>query len=224
MNNHGFEHFSPSHFPSNSPFETWTIVHEGQKIKSAQKICTSSGWPEMHANWTWPLWFQNYGSFLLVFKNGKISLQTMDYSPWGLKIELAQKFHASRGWLEMHANQIWWAWYLRFRRFHSFSKLTKFPFRTMDYTIDPWFKREIWLFWRQVKNEQNLWNQRGHTNQNWLAFISQPPLLHEFFELILEMNQFWMVYPVSSQLVTVRQRNRHREHRQRVREKTVENV
>ena len=29
-------------------------------------------------------------------KTAKISLQTMDYSPWGQKIELAQKIHASR--------------------------------------------------------------------------------------------------------------------------------
>ena len=43
-------------------------------------------------------------------KTAKISLQTMGYSPWGQKIELAQKTHASRGWHEMHANQFWWAW------------------------------------------------------------------------------------------------------------------
>ena len=30
-------------------------------------------------------------------KTAKISFQTMDYSPWGQKMELAQKIHASRG-------------------------------------------------------------------------------------------------------------------------------
>ena len=33
----------------------------------------------------------------------------MNYSPWGLKIESAQKIHASRGGCEMHAIKIWWA-------------------------------------------------------------------------------------------------------------------
>ena len=35
--------------------------------------------------------------FCLPSKTAKISLLTMDYSPWGSKIELAQKIHASRG-------------------------------------------------------------------------------------------------------------------------------
>ena len=35
--------------------------------------------------------------FYLPSKTAKISFQTMDYSPWGQKMELARKIHASRG-------------------------------------------------------------------------------------------------------------------------------
>ena len=38
----------------------------------------------------------------------------------GQKIELAQKIHASKDRHEMHANQFWWVWPLRFRRFCFF--------------------------------------------------------------------------------------------------------
>ena len=51
----------------------------------------------MHANqfwWVWPLRFQR---FCFAFKTAKISLRTMDYSPWGQKLESVQKIHASRG-------------------------------------------------------------------------------------------------------------------------------
>ena len=41
--------------------------------------------------------FEDFAFFLFAFKTAKISLQTMDYSPWGSKIESAQKIHASRG-------------------------------------------------------------------------------------------------------------------------------
>ena len=44
--------------------------------------------------------FSDFGDFIplsLVLKTAKISLRTMGYSPWGQKIELAQKIHASRG-------------------------------------------------------------------------------------------------------------------------------
>ena len=54
----------------------------------------------------------------------------------------------------------------------------------MDY--NSWFEREIWPFWRQMKNEQNLWNQSGHAHQNWFAYISHQTLyLLEFFKPIL---------------------------------------
>ena len=46
------------------------------------------------------------------------------------------KIHASRGIFEMHANQFWWAWPLRFWRFCSFSVLAEIPFWIMDY--NPW--------------------------------------------------------------------------------------
>ena len=39
---------------------------------------------------------------------------------WSQKIELAQKIHASRGQPEMHGNQFWWVWPLRFRSYGSF--------------------------------------------------------------------------------------------------------
>ena len=48
--------------------------------------------------------------FCLPLKTAKISLWTMDYSPWGSKIESAQKIQASRGWPVMHANQFWRVW------------------------------------------------------------------------------------------------------------------
>ena len=32
-------------------------------------------------------------------------ISLLDHGPFGQKIELAQKMHASRGWCEMHANQ-----------------------------------------------------------------------------------------------------------------------
>ena len=41
--------------------------------------------------------FGDFAPFSFAFKMAKISLRTMDYSPWGSKIELAQKNHASRG-------------------------------------------------------------------------------------------------------------------------------
>ena len=42
--------------------------------------------------------FGDFAPFLFAFKMAKFFLQTMDYnSPWGQKIESAQKIHASRG-------------------------------------------------------------------------------------------------------------------------------
>ena len=41
--------------------------------------------------------FGDMTPFCFPSKTAKISFQTMDYSPWGQKIELAQKIHASRG-------------------------------------------------------------------------------------------------------------------------------
>ena len=53
----------------------------------------------MHTNqfwWAWSLRFRSYVSFCLPSKTAKISLRTMGYSPWGQRIEPAQKIHASR--------------------------------------------------------------------------------------------------------------------------------
>ena len=113
-------------FPSKQPkfsFRPWTIVHGGQKIESAQKIHASRGWREMHANQFLGMClssFVDFASFLFAFKIAKISLRPWTIVHGGQKIELAQKIHASRGWCEMHANQFWWAWPLRFQRFCSF--------------------------------------------------------------------------------------------------------
>ena len=58
--------------------------------------------------------------------------------------------------------------------------LSWFYFLTsMDYS--PWSEGKVWLFWRQTKNEQYLWNRRGHTYQNWFACISHQPLLAWIF-------------------------------------------
>ena len=47
------------------------------------------------------------------------------FKPWtivhgGQKIGSAQKIHVNRDWCEMHANQFWWAWSLRFRSYDYF--------------------------------------------------------------------------------------------------------
>ena len=41
--------------------------------------------------------FGDFAPFSNTLKTAKISLQTIDYSPGGQKIELAQKIHARRG-------------------------------------------------------------------------------------------------------------------------------
>ena len=41
--------------------------------------------------------FGDIAPFSLPSRTAKIPLWTMDYSPWGQKIELAQKIHTSRG-------------------------------------------------------------------------------------------------------------------------------
>ena len=63
----------------------------------------------MHRNQIWLVWlirFQRFCPFLFALKMAKISFLTMGYTPWGQKIESAQKIHASRGRYEMHGNQI----------------------------------------------------------------------------------------------------------------------
>ena len=53
-------------------------------------------WCEMHSNqfsWVWFYWFWDLASFK---KWPKFSFKTIDYSPWGQKIELAQLDHANR--------------------------------------------------------------------------------------------------------------------------------
>ena len=43
--------------------------------------------------------------------------------------ELAQKNHASITWCQMHANQFWWLYLLRFQRYCYLQKRPNFPFR-----------------------------------------------------------------------------------------------
>ena len=58
--------------------------------------------------------------------------------------------------------------------------LSQFYFLTpMDYS--PWSEGKFWLFWRQMKNEQNLRNWKNHTHQNRFACISHQPLLAWIF-------------------------------------------
>ena len=82
------------------PFGLWTIVHGGQRIESAQKIQVELGWCEIHANqfwWAWPLWFRRFCSFSFSF-----NFWTIDFSPLGQKMKLAQKIHSLSGsWWEM---------------------------------------------------------------------------------------------------------------------------
>ena len=73
----------------------------GQKIESAQKIHASRGRYEMHGNQILLGVASPVSEILVLYhlpsKQPKISLRTMSYSPWGQKIESAQKIHASRG-------------------------------------------------------------------------------------------------------------------------------
>ena len=62
--------------------------------------------------------------------------------------------------------------------------LSRFYFLTpMNYSL--WSEREIWPFWRQTKNKQNLQNCSDHAHQNWFACISHQLLLAWIYELIL---------------------------------------
>ena len=46
--------------------------------------------------------FGDFSSFHWPSKTAKFPFQTMDYSPWGQKIESAQNIHAGRGCCETH--------------------------------------------------------------------------------------------------------------------------
>ena len=82
-----------------------------------------------------------YFSYLLLnfFSNFYDSRKSIN---WGRTSGLKQKktvgvlcIHVCK-MLEMHANQFWWTWPLRFWRFCSFSKTAENSLRTMDYS--PW--------------------------------------------------------------------------------------
>ena len=77
--------------------------------------------------------FSGFGD-TATFKNGQISLSTMDYSPWSSKNLIDRnrlKKFMQVGIDIMHVHQFWWVWSLRFRRYCYFQKRPNFPF-------DPW--------------------------------------------------------------------------------------
>ena len=107
-------------------------------LQSAQIIHASRGWRKMCAHqfwWAWPLLFlEILPPFCLPSKQPKFP-----FKPWiivhgGQGIGSSQKIHAS--WREIHANQFWWVWPLRFQRFCLPLKMAKFPFWIVDYS--PW--------------------------------------------------------------------------------------
>ena len=108
--------------------------------------------------------FGDFAPFLFAFKMDKFFLQTMDYSPWGQKIESAQKIHASRGWYEydMHMHQVWWAWLFWFWGFCSFL-----------------------LAWRKTKSSKIYRTGEAMLNKLGADAYLVKLYLHEFFELIL---------------------------------------
>ena len=64
---------------------------------------------------------------------------------------------------------------------HFTTTSTCMNFLSRFYFWPPWTEGKIWLFWRQAKKGQNLWNWKGYTHQNWFACISQQPLLAWIF-------------------------------------------
>ena len=76
------------------PFGPWTIVHGGQKIESAKKFMQVEVDVKCMENN-----FSGHGlsgigvmvPFCLPSKTSKISLQTMDYSPWKSKNRIGSK-------------------------------------------------------------------------------------------------------------------------------------
>ena len=52
---------------------------------------------ETNFGWCGLSGFGDIACFLFGFKTAKIFFPSMDYSPWGQKIELPQKIHVNRG-------------------------------------------------------------------------------------------------------------------------------
>ena len=89
--------------------------------------------------------FGDIATFLLPSKMAKFSFWTMDYSPWGSKIELAQKVMQVE--VDMKCMQTNLGGCSLFRDIANFllsSKMAKFPFRTMDYSL--WGLKNIEIY------------------------------------------------------------------------------
>ena len=81
----------------NFPFGPWTIVHGGQKIELAQKFMhVEVDMKYMQTNFC-GRGSSGFGDFVpFHLPLAKFPFQTMDYSPWGQKIESPQNIHASK--------------------------------------------------------------------------------------------------------------------------------
>ena len=92
----GFGVMAPFRLPSkqpNFPFGPWSSKNlndrnQPKKIMQAEVDITC-----MHTNFGEHglSTFGDFAPYLLAFKMAKISLQTMDYSPWGSKIRISSK-------------------------------------------------------------------------------------------------------------------------------------
>ena len=106
---------------------------------------------------------------LLPSKMAKISLRTMDYSPWSSKNFIDRNQLKNFMQIGMHAHQFWWTWSLRFRSYGFFfltSKTAKFSLRTMDYS--PWSSKNI-FDWNRLKKFMQVGIDVTcmHTNFGW---------------------------------------------------------
>ena len=101
--------------------------------------------------WAWLLQFRSYGSFLIAFKTAKISLRTMDYSPWSSKnlIEwnrLKKFMQVGIDITCMHTN--FGGHGLCYGPFLIAFKTGKISLRTMDYS--PWSSKNL-IDWNRLK-------------------------------------------------------------------------
>ena len=115
----------------NFPFGTWTVspwllknLIDRNRLKKFKQVGIDVKC--MHTD---------FGGRGLSGFGDKISLWSIKVEKFNLS-ESAQKIHASRDRYQVHANQFWWVWSLRFQRYCYLSKTAKFPFRGMDYTFN----------------------------------------------------------------------------------------
>ena len=100
---------------------------------------------------------------IATFKNGLISLPTMDYSSMVIKkfirLESAQKIHASRGQCTPTLMGV----AIPVSEILLLSKTTKFPFPTMDYS--PWSSKNLIIWNRLRKNHASRGKCIVHAHQ-----------------------------------------------------------